>query len=70
MQLARATGKNPGSNLLAIVRLRHDARSSAGAAEVARVVRTLKGLGAQKRRRSGRRAARHGSSRGTAAPRS
>ncbi len=47
MQLSRASGKSPGSNLLAIVRLRHDARSTAGAAEVARVVRKLKGLGAR-----------------------
>ena len=43
---ARA-GRTPGSNLLAIVRLRNDARSTAGAAEVARVVRKLKGLGAR-----------------------
>ncbi len=47
VQLARATGKDPGSSLLAIVRLRNSARSSAGAAEVAGVVRKLRSLGAR-----------------------
>ena len=46
-QLARASAKDSGSNLLAVVRLRNDAHSAAGAAEVAGVVRTLRGLGAQ-----------------------
>ena len=45
--LARASGKSPGSSLLAVVRLPADARSTTGAAEVARVVRTLKHLGAR-----------------------
>ena len=45
--LARASGKDPGSSLLAVVRLPADARSTAGAAEVARVVRRLKHLGAR-----------------------
>jgi len=46
VQLVRASGKSPGENLLAIVRLRHDARSRAGAAEVAAVVSKLRVLGA------------------------
>ncbi len=46
-ELAQASGKNSGSNLLAIVRLDADARSRAGAAEVAAVVAGLKRLGAR-----------------------
>ncbi len=46
-RLAQASAKNAGENVLAVVRLRHDAHSAAGAAEVAGVVRTLKGLGAR-----------------------
>ncbi len=45
-ELAQASGKS-GSNLLAIVRLNADARSRAGAAEVASVVTRLKSLGAR-----------------------
>jgi RND superfamily putative drug exporter len=45
--LALASGKDPGSSLLAVVRLHADARSSAGGAEVARVVATLRRLGAR-----------------------
>ena len=46
-QLAQASGKSSGSNLLAIVRLDADARSRTGAAEVAGVVARLKRLGAR-----------------------
>ena len=47
VQVVRAGGKDLGSNLLAIVRLRADARSSAGEAEVVAVVRRLQALGAK-----------------------
>jgi uncharacterized membrane protein YdfJ with MMPL/SSD domain len=46
-QLSVASGKDPSSSLLAIVRLHADARSAAGGAEVARVVTKLRGLGAR-----------------------